>query len=184
MRRLGWIRAVFSNRYSVFGVRYVVATFWIALVALLLVACAGGDVVDETAVSRNLPLQTLAGEEVNLSDYAGNVVLVNFWATWCAPCREEMPELEAFYQAHQDDGFVLLAVNAGESANRAQGYIDEGGYTFPIILDPDGLVEDYFGGVLGMPTTFVLDQQGEVVYQHVGMLDQAILDAEVAPLLP
>lgn len=153
-------------------------------IAMLLVAC-GGVVAGEPAPSAlDLPLQTLAGAQANLRDYTGQVIVVNFWATWCAPCRAEMPELEAFYQAHQNGGLALLAVNAGEPANRAQAYIDEGGYSFPVMLDPDGLVADYFGGVRGMPTTFVLDQQGEIIYQHVGPLDRTILEEKVTPLLP
>lgn len=164
MRRLNWTLLLF--------------------VCLFLGSCGSDEDNQANVAALNLPLQTLAGEEVNLSDYAGNVILVNFWATWCGPCRVEMPELEAYYQAHQDKGFVMLAVNAGEPAGRAQGFIDEGGYTFPVMLDLEGEVANFFGGVRGMPSTFVLDQNGELAYQHVGLLDRSVLEAEVTPLLP
>ncbi len=157
MRRLGWIYMM-----------------------ILLVACSAS----EPQTQRDLPLQTLSGEQSNLSDYAGQVVIVNFWATWCAPCRVEMPELDAFYRAHQEEGVVVLAVNAGESVKRVQAYIDQEGYRFPVLLDADEAVADYFGGVRGMPTTFVLNRHGEIAYQHIGPLDQAILSEQVFPLLP
>ncbi len=153
------------------------------LIGTLFTACGGNETRETVRSKLDLPLPTLAGEEGNLSDYAGKVIIVNFWATWCAPCRTEMPLLEAYYQAYKDDGLVLLAVNDRESANRVQGYIDEGGYSFPVVLDVEGLIADFFGGLRAMPTTFVLDQQGEVVYQHVGLLDGGVLDREVTSLL-
>lgn len=158
--------------------------YWIGLLLTVmpLAACGSDETGEPGGADLDLPLQGLGGEQGNLSDYAGNVIIVNFWATWCAPCRTEMPALEAYYQAHRKDGLVLLAVNDGEPADRVQAYIDEGGYTFPVMLDPEGLAGDYFGGLRAMPTTFVLDRQGEVVYLHVGQLDEAILDQEVSPL--
>lgn len=136
-----------------------------------------------TAETSILPLTTLTGETLDLADYRGQVVLVNFWATWCAPCRIEMPELDSYLQAHQADNFDLLAVNAGEPAGRASEYLAEFDYTFTIILDENGEIDDYFGGVRGMPTSYVLNGEGEVVYQHVGALTQEILEEEVTPLL-
>ena len=156
----------------------------------LLVACATSegageleDGVEKTAETSILPLSTLAGETLDLADYRGQVVLVNFWATWCAPCRIEMPELDRYLQAHQADNFALLAVNAGEPAARAAEYLAEFDYTFTIILDEDGAIDDYFGGVRGMPTSYVLNGDGEVVYQHVGALTQEMLEEKVTPLL-
>lgn len=161
-------------------------SWWLGLLllGLILVGCSRAETPNATKVDRTLPLQTLAGNQVDLADYAGQVILVNFWATWCGPCRAEMPALESFYQAHRHEGLVILAVNAGEPAERAQTYIDEGGYTFPVVLDPDGSVAGYFGGVRAMPTTFVLDRQGTLAYQHVGQLDHTVLDEKVMPLLP
>lgn len=156
----------------------------------LLVACSAseGDSelevgVGETAETSILPLPTLAGETLDLADYRGQVVLVNFWATWCAPCRIEMPELDSYLRAHTPDNFALLAVNAGEPAARAAEYLAEFDYSFTIILDEDGAIDDYFGGVRGMPTSYVLNGDGEVVYQHVGALTQEILEEQVTPLL-
>jgi len=160
-----------------------VATLWLA-------ACSPAGTADQNAVittspepAGELPLLMLDGTTVDLADYRGRVVLINFWATWCAPCRIEMPELDSYYQAHGDDGFVLLAVNAGETRARAAEYLAENNYTFPVLLDEDGAIADYFGGLRGMPTSFILNQAGEVTYQHVGMLTTADLDAHLTPLL-
>jgi thiol-disulfide isomerase/thioredoxin len=139
-----------------------------------------GEATAETSI---LSLTTLSGETLDLTDYRGQVVLVNFWATWCAPCRLEMPELDSYLQTHQADNFDLLAVNAGEPAARASEYLAEFDYTFTIILDENGEIDDYFGGVRGMPTSYVLNGEGEVVYQHVGALTQEILEEKVTPLL-
>jgi thiol-disulfide isomerase/thioredoxin len=160
------------------------------LFASLLLACTPGEGAPEfeggtgeTSAAILLPLPTLTGETLDLADYRGQVVLVNFWATWCAPCREEMPELDSYFQAHQAKGFALLAVNAGEPATRAAEYLAEFDYSFTIILDEDGEIDNYFGGVRGMPTSYVLNGEGEVVYQHVGALTQEILEEKVTPLL-
>jgi thiol-disulfide isomerase/thioredoxin len=170
------------------GSRHFILFVFVA--SLWLATCSRADMADQNAVittspepAGELPLQMLDGTSGDLADYHGQVVLVNFWATWCAPCRIEMPELDSYYQAHQDDGFVLLAINAGEVRARAAEYLTENNYTFPILLDEDGVAADYFGGLRGMPTSFVLDQTGEVTYQHVGILTTADLDAHVTPLL-
>ncbi len=74
---------------------------------------------------------------MRLSDYAGKVVLLNAWATWCPPCKAEMPDLNAYYHAHQDEGFVILAINAGDSASVAAAFADQIGLSFPVLLDPN-----------------------------------------------
>lgn len=155
------------------------------LILLMHTACTAPQQSDTSAgVDPGLELQTLSGDSVTLGDYGGQIVMVNFWATWCGPCRVEMPLLEAYYQEHRETGFVLLAVNAMESANRARAYIEEGGYTFPVMLDSDGLVAEYFGGTRGMPTTIVIDRTGQIAYRHVGQLDETLLNTHVTPLLP
>ena len=154
---------------------------WLGLLVgvWVLAACGAGDTKQPMAIM----LTTLDDQQVAVTDYRGQVVLVNFWATWCGPCREEMPALETYYQAHQRDGFVLLAVNAGEKPEKVRAYIAQGGYTFPVLLDRDGAAADALGGVRGMPTSFILDGAGVIVYEHVGALTSEVLTARVTALL-
>lgn len=147
------------------------------LVGALLVAFTGGS---EPTAGTAIPM--LDEPPTDLADYAGQTVLLNFWASWCPPCRAEMPELEAYYQAHEADGFVLIAVNSGEQAATARAFIQEAGYTFPVGLDIDGSVASYFG-VPGLPTSIVINPAGEIAYRHTGVITREVLDAQVTPLL-
>lgn len=130
----------------------------------------------------NFTLKTLDGETVSLSDFRGKVVLVNFWASWCPPCVAELPTIHQFYQSHQADGFVVLAVNAQENSGTVSGFINQHGYTFPVLLDPDSVAADEYG-IRALPTSFILDKKGEIQYVHRGEIDTATLKKVVEPLL-
>lgn len=112
-------------------------------------------------------LDTLAGASSAISDYRGKVVLLNFWATWCEPCRKEMPEIQAAYEAYQEEGFVVLAVNFGEKADKAAALVKKMGLTFPILLDRDVAVAERHN-VVSLPVTFFIDPDGIVKEQVFG----------------
>lgn len=116
-------------------------------------------------------LPTLSGASVRLSDLRGKVVLVNFWATWCLPCRMEMPTIEAFYQRYKDQGLAVLAVNLDVlSTAGVEAFVKEVGVTFPIILDPSWATARAYR-VVGLPTTYLIDRAGNVVVREVGERD-------------
>lgn len=127
-------------------------------------------------------LQDLSGREVALSQYHGQVVLLNFWATWCPPCREELPLLEDYYLAHADQGFVLIGVNVSDRPEAVAGFVEEGDYRFPIWLDPPGNVLMELG-LNGLPASLLLDREGQVRQTWIGPLTEEILAQEVTPLL-
>ncbi len=111
------------------------------------------------------------GEAVSLDDYRGQVVVINFWATWCGPCRVEMPALQAAYEELADDGLEILAVNRGELPDRIDGFREEFGLTFPLLLDQnETIATDY--QVVSMPTTYVLDADGIILTRHFGAMTE------------
>src|SRR6267378_1948344 len=112
-------------------------------------------------------LQDLAGKEWKFSDLRGKVVVVNFWATWCPPCRKEMPDLETLYKQFKDQGLVILAIS-DEDAGKVGPFIAEQKVTYPILLDPGRKVNELFQ-IEGIPKTFVYDRSGKLVAQSIDM---------------
>lgn len=118
----------------------------------------------------NFVRPALAVETRSLEESAGRYVLVNFWASWCAPCREEMPSMQTLYDAMDGTAFEMLAVNVLESREVAAGFIDEFGFTFPVLLDRDGGLAREFG-VRGYPSTYLLDADGAILGMRLGFHD-------------
>lgn len=127
-------------------------------------------------------LETPDGETVSLSDYHGQPVVLNFWATWCAPCREEMPLLQETYEAHQEDGLVVIGVNVRENPETIERFLDEVGVDFPVLLDPDAEVVNRYL-VTSLPLTFFIDRNGNVRTLVVGGMSKTILDERLATIL-
>jgi thiol-disulfide isomerase/thioredoxin len=151
-----------------------------ALVALLLLATPCALAADLPPLSHALtaraptaapPLQLpgVDGRRYTLAELKGRVVLVNFWATWCPPCRREMPSMERLAQALGNEAFSVLAVNIGEDAETIEGFISQldAAPSFPILLDTRGSTMQTWK-VGGLPTTFLVDKQGRIVAQAIG----------------
>jgi thiol-disulfide isomerase/thioredoxin len=119
-------------------------------------------------------LRTLDGGTVRLSDLRGQPVIINFWATWCGPCKEEMPAIEEAYQAHRNDGLVVLAVNVRESARLVDPYVSKLKLTFPVLLDPSGSVSGRYR-VHSLPTSVFVRPDGTVDGIRVGSYTKRIL---------
>jgi len=117
-------------------------------------------------------LEDMDGESYTLGDYRGKVIMVNFWATWCPPCRRELPSMEALYQAFRKEPFTVLAINQWESPDHVFAYMGqlEVFPAFPILFDRDSAVSQAYG-VKGLPTTVLIDKRGRVVYRAVGGRD-------------
>lgn len=112
---------------------------------------------------------TDTGEPITLSNLRGSIVLLNFWATWCGPCRIEMPELQAAYVQNADRGFVVLAINNGETLEDVAGFREELALTFPLALDERALIQREYG-IVSYPSTFLLDRDGRILARHFGPL--------------
>ena len=112
-------------------------------------------------------LKSSSGENLRLSEYRGDVVMVNFWATWCGPCRQEMPILDELYSRYQRVGFSLLGVNIDDNSSKAMNMVSELGVTFPVLFDSRKEVSELYD-VDAMPVTLLIDREGTVRYVHQG----------------
>lgn len=112
-------------------------------------------------------LRSSAGKNLKLSEYRGQVVMINFWATWCAPCRQEMPLLNRIHEKYSKAGFKLLGVNIDDNAGNAQAMAAKLGVTFPVLFDAEKRVSRLYD-VDGMPSTVLIDRDGKVRYIHRG----------------
>ncbi|MCH9696084.1 MAG: TlpA family protein disulfide reductase [Gammaproteobacteria bacterium] len=112
-------------------------------------------------------LKSSTGENLRLSEYRGDVVMINFWATWCGPCRQEMPLLDELYQRYERVGFNLLGVNIDDDSRRAMQMIEELGVNFPVLFDARKEVSKLYE-VEAMPVTVLVDREGNVRYVHHG----------------
>ncbi len=122
---------------------------------------------DAARQAANFTLTDLAGQQYTLKDLKGKVVLLNFWATWCPPCRKEMPDLEALYQKFKDQGLIILAIS-DEDIAKVQPFLAQRNFTYPVLLDPGRKVNSLFH-VEGIPKNFVFDRGGKLVAQSIDM---------------
>lgn len=125
-------------------------------------------------------LPNLEGQPRRLADYRGQVVLLNFWATWCKPCTKEMPAMQAAYDQLKDEGFVVIAINELEDLDRVRAHIAEHGHTFPVWMDSDNKVANMYG-VVGLPVSVFIDESGRVrEYVKGSLLTAAKIHQSVA----
>jgi peroxiredoxin len=133
--------------------------------------------------ARDFTLETVDGEKISLQDYVGKAVLINFWATWCPPCRAEIPDIQATYEARQGDGFVVLGVNVEESRATVEQFMGDIEMTYPVLLDERGQVLRMYR-INGLPMSVLVDQEGVIQARHVGYLTADQLDKYLADLMP
>jgi len=161
-----------------------VRTFSIAMALCLALAAAGCEPEPpmeappkpKPAPAPKFKLADLEGGQVALSDYAGKPLIVNFWATWCIPCIEEMPELEKFYHLKRGEGLELLMINVKESHVLVEKFIRRNNFSFTVALDEEGKATDEFQ-VFGLPCTFFIDKNGVILNRHMGRITKEILYA-------
>ncbi len=127
---------------------------------------------NEKVKAPNFTLKDINGEEVKLEDYRGKIVFLNFWATWCPPCRDEMPSMEKLYTKFKDKNFIMLAVDYEESSRVVKEFSEKLSLTYPILLDSDGTVGSKYGA-FAIPVTYLIDQQGYLIGKAVGPRDWA-----------
>ena len=127
-------------------------------------------------------LTSLDGSAVRLSDLRGKPVLINFWATWCGPCRAEMPHIQAAFETHSDDGLIVLGVNQMESLPSVASFVQEFGLTFPIPLDDDGTASQAYQ-VRGLPKSFFVDADGVIRDSFTGPMSAGLIESKLQTIL-
>ena len=143
------------------------------LALLILFSVSATAQVKEGENAPNFTLKNLDGKEISLNQFRGKHVLINFWATWCGPCKIEMPSLEALYERFKDKNFVLLAIsNDMFGANIVKPFVKAHNINFPVLLDQRLKVSNAFG-VVSLPTTFMIDPQGKIIGTLYGAEDWA-----------
>jgi len=154
-------------------------------VVLLAAACqgkGGASTGQGEAVNAGVEFtaKTTDGKDFDLTAYRGKVVLVNVWATWCPPCRDELPELQGLHEAHGDE-FVVIGISTDKARNHknVRGLMSQFGITYPVVLDPDGQAESTFG-VKGYPTSVLLDRNGVERWRREGAIRPSDSEADAA----
>lgn len=142
------------------------------------VGLAVGDIAPDFTLR-----DAVTGQEVTLSDYRGRPVLVNFWATWCAPCRLEMPFIEAAYQGHRDEGLAVLAVDADEPQQAVVAFGKELGLSFNLLLDPGSKVQDLYR-IRGYPSSYFVAPDATLAAIHVGVMTEGQVAENLALIVP
>ena len=117
--------------------------------------------------AKEFTLKDVTNKKVNLKDYRGKVVMLNFWATWCGPCREEMPSMEKLYKQFKEKGFVIIAVASGEDINSVNKFIKQYNLTFPALIDSEYKVTDNYK-VWALPTTYFINPRGQIIGKAQG----------------
>lgn len=133
------------------------------------------------SVAPDFTLMNLDGGELQLSDFRGHPVLINLWATWCGPCRLEMPAIQDRFESYEEDGFVVLAVDFDEPVSAVEDFRDELGLTFQILLDPGANVQKLYRN-RNYPTSFFVDEAGVIQVHHIGVMTEDQLDDNLAAI--
>jgi thiol-disulfide isomerase/thioredoxin len=130
----------------------------------------------------DLDLHDIMGNPVSLKDYRGQVMLVNNWATWCPPCRQEMPILDAYFRDHRHQDFVIVAIDAGDPATMVVDFVNRYEMSFPVWVDPSSSALNSFRNNY-LPSSYLIDIKGQVVMVWSGAVSRASLEQNISPLL-
>lgn len=140
--------------------------------------------IEQGNLAPDFELQTLDGHSMKLSDLRGKRVILNMWASWCPPCRAEMPDMQSFYEANKDKDFVILGVNLTSSEQQPENiakFIDEFGITFPVVLDEKSAVSDRYQ-VVSIPTSYMIDSRGIIKQKIIGPMNKEMMEELVSSM--
>jgi len=145
----------------------------------------GAVPADAGAIGSKAPdfeLTDLTGKKVRLSDFQGKVVILDFWATWCGPCRMEIPNFVKLQEKYRDKGLAIVGLTVSSQEPEVRSLAQKMGINYSILFDADNLTDRY-GGVVGIPTTFVVDRQGHITQKFIGVMEPRTFEEAIQPLL-
>ncbi len=138
--------------------------------------------VKEHSLAPDFTLPQLDGKPLRLSSYRGKVVLLDFWATWCVPCREETPHFVELQQKYTGQGLQIIAVSMDDGPDPVRAFYGQFHMNYPVVIG-DAKTGELYGGVLGLPIAFTIGRDGRIVAKHMGATDPAVFEREITRLL-
>jgi peroxiredoxin len=143
---------------------------------------AGASRAAQHSPAPDFSLPDLSGQTLRLSDYRGKVILLDFWATWCDPCREETPHLVELQEKYRDRGFQMIGVSMDDGPEPVREFYRQFHINYPVVMG-NAEVGERYGGVLGLPIAFVIGRDGRIYSKHIGATDVSVLEQDVKTLL-
>ncbi len=152
------------------------------VIASLVLVGGPSAAMNPPEIASDFSRDDLTGHPVHLSDYRGKVVLLNFWASWCGPCREEMPQFSRWQRNYGTQGLQIIGVAMDDDADSARKFLKQYPVSYPIVVG-DARLGENFGGILGLPTSYVVDAEGRIVARYRGESDLKKMEAQIQTLL-